>query len=46
MNCNGNCRQGRDCNCSCYEARMLSTIARLVVVGFVLVIFFGVYLQT
>lgn len=44
MSCNNNCRQGRDCSCNSYEVRMLSTIERLAIVGFVLVIFFGFYL--
>jgi len=42
MNCNKNCRQGRDCNCA--EQKMFYTTAKLTVFGFLIVIFFGIYL--
>lgn len=42
MSCNGNCYQGR--NCTCAEDRILSLIAKLLLVALTLSIFFGIYL--
>ena len=44
MSCNGNCCQGRECDCA--GDRLVSLVARLLLVILTLMIFFGIYSTT